>query len=127
MELTSPAPKKRTIAPFVIAPAVLIAGFFGISAVIHNLDFESTDNAQIETNATPVVSRLAGFIDSVSVRDYDGVVNGQLLISIDDREYVLAVMQAETDLANARADLANAQAQLNNSHANEQVTLSNED
>ncbi len=107
MESNLPAPKKRNIAPFVIAPAVLIAGFFGISAVIHNLDFESTDNAQIETNATPVVSRLAGFIDSVSVRDYDGVVNGQLLISIDDREYVLAVMQAETDLANEQVTLAN--------------------
>jgi len=127
MEPNSPTPKKKNIAPFVIAPAVLIVGFFGISAIIHNLDFESTDNAQIETNATPVVSRLAGFIDSVSVNDYDGVANGQLLISIDDREYVLAVMQAETDLANAKADLANAQAQLNNSQANKQVMLANED
>src|SRR5258706_11018387 len=127
MESNVPAPKKKNIAPIIIVPVVLMVGFFGIRAIIHNLDFESTDNAQIETNATPVVSRLAGFIDSVSVNDYDRVANGQLLISIDDREYVLAVMQAETDLANARADLANAQAQLNNSQANKQVTLANED
>jgi membrane fusion protein (multidrug efflux system) len=95
--------------------------------LIHHFNYESTDNAQIETNATPIVSRLAGFIDSVAVNDYDGVKNGQLLISIDDREYALAVLQAETDLANARADLSNAQAQLNNSQANKQVTLANED
>jgi membrane fusion protein (multidrug efflux system) len=49
------------------------------------------------------------------------------LISIDDREYALAVLQAETDLANAKADLANTQAQLNNSQANKQVAQANED
>jgi len=127
MESNELKPKKRNIAPFIIVPVVLIAGFFGIRAIIHNLNYESTDNAQIETNATPIVSRLAGFIDSVSVNDYDGVKSGQLLISIDDREYSLAVLQAETDLANAQADLSNAQAQLNNSQANKQVTLANED
>jgi membrane fusion protein (multidrug efflux system) len=91
------------------------------------MSYESTDNAQIETNAIPVVSRLAGFIDSLSVSDYSEVGRDQLLISIDDREYALAVLQAETDLANAKADLANTQAQLNNSIANKQVALANED
>ncbi|HEV8512479.1 MAG TPA: HlyD family secretion protein [Cyclobacteriaceae bacterium] len=127
MESNETKPKKKNIAPFIIGPVVLIAGFFGIRAILHNLKYESTDNAQIETNATPIVSRLAGFIDTVSVNDYDGVASGQLLVSIDDREYTLAVLQAQTDLANAQADLANAQALLNNSFANKQVTLANED
>src|SRR6478736_4102433 len=127
MESNETKPKKKNIAPFIIGPVILIAGFFGIRAILHNLKYESTDNAQIETNATPIVSRLAGFIDTVSVNDYDGVVSGQLLVSIDEREYSLAVLQAQTDLANAQADLANAQAQLNNSIANKQVTLANQD
>ena len=127
MESNETKPKKKNIAPFIIGPVILIAGFFGIRAILHNLKYESTDNAQIETNATPIVSRLAGFIDTVSVNDYDGVASGQLLVSIDDREYTLAVLQAQTDLANAQADLANAQALLNNSVANKQVTLANED
>jgi len=127
MESNETKPKKRNIAPFIIVPVVLVGGFFGIRAILHNLKYESTDNAQIETNATPIVSRLAGFIDTVSVNDYDGVVSGQLLVSIDEREYSLAVLQAQTDLANAQADLANAQAQLNNSIANKQVALANQD
>jgi membrane fusion protein (multidrug efflux system) len=127
MESNETKPKKRNIAPFIIGPIVLIASFFGIRAILHNLKYESTDNAQIETNATPIVSRLAGFIDTVSVNDYDGVTSGQLLVSIDDREYALAVLQSQTDLANAQADLANTQAQLNNSLANKQVALANED
>lgn len=120
-------PKKRKVAPFIVVPVLLVAGFFGIRAILHNMNYESTDNAQIETNAVPIVSRLAGFIDSVSVVDYGDVKEGQLLISVDDREYLLAVLQAETDLANAKADLANMQAGLNNSIANKQVTLANQD
>ncbi|HLZ16676.1 MAG TPA: HlyD family secretion protein [Cyclobacteriaceae bacterium] len=119
--------KKKNIAPFVLVPVLLVLGYFGVRTLLHRMSYESTDNAQIETNAVPVVSRLAGFIDSLSISDYSEVGQDQLLISIDNREYVLAVLQAETDLANARADLANAQAQLNNSSANKQVALANED
>src|SRR5882762_10089710 len=121
MESNQTNPKKRNIAPVIVIPVLLIAAFFGGRTVMHRFNYESTDNAQIETNAIPVVSRLAGFIDSLSVSDYGEVNRDQLMISIDDREYKLAVLQAETDLANARADLANAQAQLNNSFANKQV------
>ncbi len=127
MEPAEPTPKKRNIAPFIIVPVVVVLLFFGIRALLCSFSYESTDNAQIETNAIPIVSRLAGFIDSLTVVDYGTVRQDSLLISIDDREYLLAVLQSETDLANAHADLANAQAQLNNSLANKQVTLANED
>ncbi len=120
-------PKKRKAAPFIIGAVVIVAAFFGVRALLHAFAYESTDNAQIETNAVPIVSRLAGFIDTLNVKDYDDVKEGQLLISIDDREYKLGVLQAQTDLANAQADLANAQAQLNNAIANKQVAAANED
>src|SRR5258706_10848112 len=127
MENNQTNPKKKNLAPFIIVPVLLVLGYFGVRTIMHRMSYESTDNAQIETNAIPVVSRLAGFIDSLSVSDYSEVGRDQLLISIDDREYALAVLQAETDLANARTDLANAQAQLNNSFANKQVAQANED
>lgn len=118
---------KRKAVPFVIGAVALVVAFFGVRALLHSFAYESTDNAQIETNAVPLVSRLAGFIDTLNVKDYSEVKEGQLLISIDDREYKLGVLQAETDLANSLADLANAQAQLNNSLANKQVAAANED
>jgi membrane fusion protein (multidrug efflux system) len=126
MEENKTQPKRKAV-PFIIGAVVVVAAFFGIKALLHNFAYESTDNAQVETNAVPLVSRLAGFIDTLNVKDYDLVKEGQLLISIDDREYKLGVLQAETDLANAQADLANTQAQLNNSVANKQVAVANED
>lgn len=122
---TSTPRKKRAL--LILIPVLLVVGYFGVRAIINSFTYESTDNAQVETNAVPVVGRLAGFIDSLTINDYDEVKKGQLLISIDDREYKLAVLQAQTDLANAKADLANAQAQLNNASVNKQVALANED
>lgn len=126
MESTS-TPKKKNFTPFIIGAIVLVLGYFGVTTILHRLHYESTDNAQIETNAIPVVSRLAGFIDSLAVSDYGKVEGDSLLVSIDEREYVIAVLQAETDMENAKADLATAQAQLNNSLANKQVAVANED
>jgi membrane fusion protein, multidrug efflux system len=127
MENTEPAPKKRNVMVF-IAPAVLaIAAFFGIRALLHNMHYESTDNAQVESRAVPVISRVAGYIDSLQVDDYARVNREQLLIHIDDTEYALSVTQAQADLMNAEADLTNAQASHSNSLANKKLAAANAD
>src|SRR4030081_518373 len=101
-------PKKgRKIKPiYIIFPLILIVGgYFGYKKIMHAINYESTDNAQVESNAVPVVSRIAGYIDSVSINDYSEVKEGQLLVKLDDREYQIAVTQAEADLRQAEADL----------------------
>jgi membrane fusion protein (multidrug efflux system) len=111
---------------YVILPLVLIVGgYFAFIKIQHAVNFESTDNAQIESNAVPVVSRVAGYIDSVAVTDYQGVKNGQLLVKLDDREYQIAVSQAQADLAQAEADLATARASLTTVGSSENVASAN--
>jgi membrane fusion protein (multidrug efflux system) len=125
MENTETAPKKRSPMVF-IAPVVLaVAAFFGIRALLHNMHYESTDNAQIESRAVPVISRVAGYIDSLQVDDFAHVGQKQLLIRIDDAEYSLSVVQAQADLMNAEADMANAHASYNNSLANKKLAAAN--
>lgn len=127
MENTEPAPKKRNPMVF-IAPVILaVAAFFGIRALLHNMHYETTDNAQVESRAVPVISRVAGYIDSLQVDDYARVNRQQLLIRIDDTEYALSVTQAQADLTNAEADLANAQASYGNSVANKKLSAANAD
>src|SRR5256885_1792285 len=119
----------RKIKPiYIIFPLILIlGGYYGFKKIMHAINYESTDNAQIESNAVPVVSRVAGYIDSVAVFDYSDVKEGQLLVKLDDREYQIAVNQAEADLNQAKADLASARASLSNVGASENVASANTD
>lgn len=96
----------------IIAGIAIGAIYFTYHKVDHALHFESTDNAQIETNAIPVISRISGYVRYFSLLDYQSVRKGDTLAVIDDSDFVLAVQQAQADLLAAQADLASAQAQL---------------
>jgi len=123
---TSTTPKsKRPL--FIVLAVVAVGGFFGIKKFLHNRAYESTDNAQIESRSVPVISRVAGYIDSISIDDYGKTQANDLLIKIDDKEYELAVVQAHADLLNSQADLANAQASLRNAQANRKLASANAD
>ncbi|MES2132386.1 MAG: HlyD family secretion protein [Bacteroidota bacterium] len=123
----STTPKKKNKAIFILPVIIGLGAFFGIKAYIHSLNYESTDNAQIETNTLPVISRVSGYVDSISVSDFGDVKAGQLILQIDDNEYKLAVKQAQADLLSAMADLSVAQSNLTNSSANSGVVKANSD
>ena len=121
-------PKKKSgFKPiYVILPLILLAGgFFAFAKIKHAVNFESTDNAQVQSNAVPVLSRVPGFIDTVAVADYMDVKAGQLVVKLDDRELQLAVSQAEADLLQAQADLATAKASLSTVGSSENVAAAN--
>lgn len=105
----------------VIGLVIITTLYFGSQKIYHAFNYESTDNAQIESIAVPVVNRASGFIQSFTLKDYQSVVKGQVLLTIDDREYRIAVQQAEADLAAAKADLASADAQINNISSDKSV------
>jgi len=124
MKNTEPTKKKNPLV-FVMLGIAAIAAFFGIRSLLHNMKVEATDNAQIESRSVPVISRVAGYVDSLGVDDYGDVKNGELLIKIDDQEYKIAVTQAQADLMSAQADMTNAHAAYNNSVANKNVASAN--
>lgn len=79
MENTTP-PKKKSPALFIVLGIVAIAAFFGIRSFLHNLKYETTDNAQVESRSVPVISRVAGYIDSLGVDDYGQVTGNTVII-----------------------------------------------
>jgi membrane fusion protein (multidrug efflux system) len=127
MEHTNTPVKKKKFKPiYVFFPLVLIVGgWFGYKKIQHALHYEETDNAQVQSNAMPVLSRVAGYIDSLNLRDYQEVKPGETLVVLDDREYRIAVAQAEANLLTAEADLANARASVANMTAAERVASAN--
>ncbi len=120
-------PKKKKFKPaYIILPLVLIlGGYYGYGKLMHALHYETTDNAQVESNAVPVLSRIAGYVDSLNISDYQQVQAGQPLLVLDDREYSIAVAQAEADLLQAKADLATAIANVDNINASRRVASAN--
>ena len=72
-------PKKAVILGLVL----LVGGYFGFKKIYFSLTHETTDNAQIETSIVPVLPRIAGYVKTVHVKDYDSVKQGQLLVEFD--------------------------------------------
>jgi membrane fusion protein (multidrug efflux system) len=63
---------------------------------------ESTDNAQLETDISPVIPRLNGTVSKILVEDNQLVKEWATLVLIDDANYRIAVKQAELAVLSAK-------------------------
>lgn len=106
--------KKSPVKTIIIVLVLLVAGYFGYQKIHYVLTHETTDNAQIETQIMPVLPRVAGYVKSISVKDYDSVKTGQLVVELDDAELQTQLMEMEADYRQAEVDVVNAKAALNN-------------
>jgi len=106
-EKTQPEPKKRSKVFLIILIIMVLGGaWFGITKYNHAKHHEETDDAQIEADIIPVIPRVSGYVKEVRVKDNQQVHKGDTLIIIDDRDYKIALMQAEAALATAKSNVA---------------------
>lgn len=112
-QVTPEKKKKSPIRLVVIGLVVIVGGYFGTKKIIYAMGHESTDNAQVETQITPVLPRVAGYVKNIAVNDYDTVRGGQLLVELDDAELQTQLTQMEADVKASEADILNAKASLN--------------
>ncbi len=106
--------KKSPVRYIVMGMLLIAAGVFGFRKISFALNHESTDNAQVETQITPVLPRVSGYIKHIAVNDYDSVKAGQLIVELDDDELQAQLAQMQADYRAAEADMLNAKAALNN-------------
>ncbi|HKN27162.1 MAG TPA: HlyD family secretion protein [Roseiarcus sp.] len=108
--------------PFVAALG-LIAFVFAAAAAYLYWDyaghFESTDDAYIAARQFSIAPRVSGNITAVPVTDNQHVAAGDVIARIDDRDYRVALEQAQAQVASAEADaqMDVQQAQINSSQA----------
>jgi membrane fusion protein (multidrug efflux system) len=125
---TTPVKKKKSPLRFVIIAIVLIAGgFFAYTKISYALSHETTDNAQVETQITPVLPRVSGYVKQIAVNDYDSVKTSQLLVTLDDEELKTQLVQMQAEYQAAEADISNARAALNNAVVSLSVNKGNID
>jgi membrane fusion protein (multidrug efflux system) len=72
----------------------------------------STDDAYVKADNTTIAPKVSGYLRQVLVGDNEPVRAGQVLARIDERDYRVALDQANADVAAADAAIASKQAQL---------------
>jgi len=114
--------------------------WFGVTWLTTGRFIESTDDAYVGGDTAAIAPKISGLIASVAVTDNQTVHAGDLLVTIDDRDFVVAVQKAAAAVAGARATLANldatrtlqlsliaeAQAQIRASAAQSQLAQTNQ-
>ena len=100
-------PKKqrmRQIITSAIGLAILLWALVKIVGIF--IDYttnESSNDAQIEQYISPVNLRASGYIKKIYFTEHQMVKKGDTLLVLDDREYLIRVMEAEAALKDAKA------------------------
>ncbi|CAM4245917.1 HlyD family secretion protein [Flavobacterium terrigena] len=110
---------------FVLIGLVTLGVVYGGYKYNHSLSHETTDDAQVEQNMTPIIPRVTGFIEKVYVKDNQFVKKGDTLFVIDNSDYTVKVEEAKAALLAAqssfevsKADVGTAQSTVSVSDAN---------
>jgi membrane fusion protein (multidrug efflux system) len=90
--------------------SVLGGGYVYLDDAKH---FQSTDDAFIAARQTALAPKVSGYITAVPVTDNEHVSAGDVIARIDERDYRIALAQAEAQVAAAQASIENIDAQLN--------------
>jgi membrane fusion protein (multidrug efflux system) len=83
----------------------------------HASHFETTDDAFIAARQFAIAPKVSGYITAVPVTDNQHVAAGDVIARIDERDYRVALAQAEAQVAAAQASIENIDAQLSVQHA----------
>ncbi len=92
-----------------VAATVLLGALL---VVLLGLGKESTDDAQVDADVVPLGLRVGGQVLKVAVSENQQVKQGDLILQLDDSDYLAKVQQAQAELdsTRAQADAADAQA-----------------
>ncbi len=94
MENKTPKSKSKKVIPIILGILLIIGTFFGIKQYIYFSNHVDTDDAQIDADISPIVSRVGGYVDSIYFEENQHVSAGQLLVKLDDRDYKIKLEQA---------------------------------
>jgi membrane fusion protein, multidrug efflux system len=92
----------RAAALLLLALVIICGGLF----VRSSLAWESTDDAQINGHIMPLSARINGYVLEVPVIEGQLVHAGDVLVTIDPKDYKIAMEQAQATFADAQASAA---------------------
>lgn len=86
-----------------------------------NARMQTTDDAYLQSDLTPIAAKVAGYVREIPVQDFERVRAGQLLVQIVDDDYRATVNQLTASVAAAGAQIETLKAQRELQTANVQA------
>ena len=110
-------PRKRLLRrhpyAFVVGlPLFILAAGAGYLYWDYAEHFETTDDAFIAARQFAIAPKVPGYITDVLVTDNQHVPAGGVIVRIDERDYRIALAQAQAQVAGAEANIENIDAQI---------------
>ena len=103
---------------FVLAIAIIVVIFSRWTLWEGRAGWQTTDDAYLQADVTPIAAKVAGYVRRVPVQDFEKVRAGQVVAQIVDDDYISAASQADANLAGAIAQEKALEAQQNLQRAN---------
>jgi membrane fusion protein (multidrug efflux system) len=93
---------KKIIFPVILAAVLVLAVVFTLKEYFYFQTHEVTDNAQVDADISPVISRVSGYVKEIRFADNQEVKAGDTLVILDDRDFKIKLQQAQAALVSAR-------------------------
>lgn len=113
-ENKKPKGRKRMVASIAVAVIAVLTGIY----IHHEMQYQSTDDAYVETTTVNVAPRVSGQIEEVYVTDNQFVKEGDLVAVIDSEDYKIKLEQADSTYEKIKLDQSNAKANLTAAQSN---------
>ena len=122
----SASPKKKNKAFMGVLIVLVATGtIFGVTKYINSQRHETTDDAQIDADISPVIPRISGYVIEVRVKDNQKVKKGDTLVILDNRTEQIQMEQAQAALKASQSNLGVAKATTTVARANISTSQAN--
>jgi membrane fusion protein (multidrug efflux system) len=101
--------------PFALSLALLLLVLVAAAGYLYwdyAKKFESTDDAFIAARQFPIAPKVSGYLTAVPVTDNQHVAAGDVIARIDERDFRVALEQAQAQVSSAEAGIQNFDAQI---------------
>ena len=117
--------KKNKLLPIILVVLLIGGSIFGYTKYDYFSKHVETDDAQIDGDISPVVARVGGYVKDINFEENKMVTEGQVLVSLDDKDFKIKLELAQAGQASASAGVNVSQAQIVATSANTSAAKAN--
>ncbi len=97
----------------ILIPIAVVAALAAIYFIYQSFTYVTTDNATVQAHTLMIASKVPGVVTDVLVDENQIVKEGEVLVKIDQRDYINQVALAEADLGSSDARMKDAETNFN--------------